>query len=78
MKTTFPEIISLVIGIISLVCGILLFFGLTKWGKRNYMLGTVEFTNEAVGFILFFIGIILMLVYFIPLLSPRFLSPGMS
>jgi hypothetical protein len=78
MKVTPLEIISLIIGLFSLVSGILLFSGSTKWGKRNYRIGDIELTNEVVGFILFFIGIVLILGFLVPLLSIRFSSPGME
>jgi len=78
MKASPTEIISLLIGLMILIFGILLFFGKTKWGKRNYMVGGFVLTNEALGFILFFIGIVLMLGFFIPMLTPRFSSPGME
>jgi vacuolar-type H+-ATPase subunit I/STV1 len=71
-------LLSLLSGLIALVCGILLFFGVTKWGKRNYKIGKFELTYEAAGFLLFLLGILLMLMYLIPLLSPRFISPGMA
>jgi hypothetical protein len=78
MKITPIEIAGLLLGLIMLIFGILLFSGKTKWGKRNYVIGSIVLTNEAVGLILFFLGIVLMLAFFIPVLSPRFLSPGMS
>ena len=78
MHVTLSEVFSLAAGIILLVAGIILFFGVGKWGKRNYVIGSVRLTPEAIGFILFLAGILLMLGFFIPVLSPRFLSPGMS
>ena len=78
MKVTPLEIISLIVGLFSLVAGIMIFSGSTKWGKRNYRIGDIEFTNEVLGFVLFFLGIVLMLGFFVPLLTPRFSSPGME
>ena len=72
------EIILLVIGLISTVLGILLFMGRTSWGNRTYQIANLEITSELIGFLLFFIGIVLMLVFFIPALGPRLSSPGMS
>lgn len=79
MKPTQGEFISLFTGIILLVSGITLFFGVTRWGHRSYNVGKLILTNEAVGIILFILGMCFMLLgFFIPVLSPRFLSPGMS
>ena len=78
MKTSALEIASLVVGLVILILGILLFFGKTKWGKRNYIVGGFVLTNEALGFILFFIGIVMMLMFIVPMLTPRFSSPGME
>ncbi|HYV91390.1 MAG TPA: hypothetical protein VE978_06390 [Chitinophagales bacterium] len=78
MIATPFEIISVIMGLIILIFGILLFYGKTKWGKRNYMIGGFVLTNEALGVLLFFLGIILMLGFIIPILTPRFSSPGME
>ncbi len=72
------EIFSLIAGILILLAGILMFAGISKWGKQNYRISGIVLTNEGVGFILFFIGMVLILAYLIALLEPRFLSPGMS
>ena len=66
------------IGVFLLVWGILLFSGLTKWGKRNYRLGKLTLTHELVGFILFFLGIVMILLFLIPAIEPKFLSPGLA
>jgi len=78
MKVTPLEIISLIIGLFTLVSGIMIFSGSTKWGKRNYRIGNIELTNEVIGFILFFLGIVLILGFLVPILTPRFSSPGME
>jgi len=72
------EIFFLVVGIFSCTIGILLFMGKTKWGQRTYSVGNIPVTSELIGVLLFFFGIVLMLVFFIPILGPRLSSPGMS
>ena len=52
--------------------------GKTKWGQRTYSVGNIPVTSELIGVLLFFLGIVLMLVFFIPILGPRLSSPGMS
>jgi len=78
IHVTISEIFSLAAGILSTIFGILLFMGRTKWAEKKYHVGEIELTSELIGFLLFFLGIILMLFFFIPVLGPRFTSPGMS
>ncbi|MFI5135719.1 MAG: hypothetical protein ACHQD9_07690 [Chitinophagales bacterium] len=78
IHVTISETLFLVAGIVSTIFGILLFMGKTKWAEKKYYIGEIELTSELIGFLLFFIGIVLMLFFFIPVLGPRFSSPGMS
>jgi len=72
------NILFLLVGLFSTILGILLFMGKTKWGNRIFLIGNFQVTSELIGFLLFFFGIVLMLVFFIPALGPRLSSPGMS
>jgi hypothetical protein len=72
------NILFLLVGLFSTILGILLFMGKTKWADRTFQIGNFQVTNELLGFLFFFFGIILMLVFLIPALGPKLSSPGMS
>ncbi|MCS6917388.1 MAG: hypothetical protein RMK52_08605 [Chitinophagales bacterium] len=69
---------SLIAGILLLLAGIVVFSG--KWGSRRWTLtaGPLQLNYEAIGFVLFFSGIVLMLVFLIARVKPHLLSPGMA
>ena len=75
---TAAEILFLLSGLFFCVFGILLFMGQTRWGQRTYQVGNIPLTSELLGFVLFLLGIVLMLVFFIPVLGPRLSSQGIS
>jgi hypothetical protein len=74
----FVDIVVLIAGAFSIVLGILLFFGKTALAKKSFTIGNFEVNNELLGFLLFLLGIVLMLFYLIPALGPRLSSPGLS
>jgi len=78
IHATAFEIVLLITGLSSTIWGILLFMGKTRLAEKKIQIGGFQLTNELVGFLLFFFGIVLMLFFFIPVLGPRFSSPGMS
>jgi hypothetical protein len=77
-QLSFFHLLFLACGFISTILGIIFFMGRSAWAQQSMRLGRYELNHELIGFVLFFLGIILMLFFLIPALSPRFISPGMS
>ncbi|MCS6990875.1 MAG: hypothetical protein NZL95_03340 [Chitinophagales bacterium] len=78
MHTFAMLLVSLIAGAIMLVAGIIVFSG--KWGTHSWeiSIGSYRVNYEGIGFVLFFLGIVLMLVYLIAKVKPALLSPGLS
>ncbi|MBX7141040.1 MAG: hypothetical protein K1X63_08185 [Chitinophagales bacterium] len=75
---SFVNILFIGAGIISVILGVLLFFGKTPLARKTFHIGNFEMNNELLGFLFFLLGIILLLFYLIPTLGPRLSSPGLS
>lgn len=70
--------LSLIAGFLLTAAGVIVFMG--RLGTRRWTLavGKLTLNYEGIGFLMFFSGIVLMLVYLITRLKPLLLSPGMA
>lgn len=69
-------LISLIAGILVLIFGILTFTGRTGLSKRSYYLFGIELDKSVIGIAFFFLGMLLIIIFLIGVLGPRFTKEG--
>ena len=72
------HIITLTMGIVFLLAGMILYGRRTKSETGNYSIGGITITPEVIGIIFFILGMILILSFLIAQLEPRFSPPGLE